>query len=259
MSKPAKKTEKYIAPIYGLKSSLKKSLQLDKNLLLRNVDLLAKEHERLKKLGIKPTCDVLLEIDYRYDPDDSSEPYPGISLNILNRFDASLTVYGKGKVGVAGVYRVSQDSGFGLSSENPRYEEFLDKDLDESFVLYHKNFVTAYNMRPLAFDLFRRSQDRFANNDKTIDSCTILESIFVPKGERGKKSFILSGMKIMGFDTNEIKRVDDLVEYRNAIIHADRDKILSLFGGAKYTHTWFENTFELVREILFKYVERPWN
>jgi hypothetical protein len=259
MPKSTKKREKYIAPIYGLKSGLRENLQLDKNLLLRNVDLLAKEYVRLKELGIKATCEVLLEINYQYDPNDSSEPYPGISLNILNMFDASLTVCGNGLVGVAAVFSVSRDSGFILSSASPRYEEFLDKDIDFNFVLYYKNFVKAYNMRPLAFDIFRRSQDRFANNDKTIDSCTVLESIFVPEGEKGKKSFILSGMKIMGFETNEINRIDNLVEYRNAIIHADREKILKLIGGATYTHVWFEETFKLIRQILYRYVEKPWN
>lgn len=114
-------------------------------------------------------------------------------------------------------------------------------------------------MRPLAFDTFRRSQDRFANNDKTIDSCTVLESIFVPKGERSKKPFVLNGMKIMSFNSDEIQRIDDLIELRNEIIHADREKILKLHGSVKYTFTWFEETFKLVRQILYRYVEKPWN
>lgn len=72
-------------------------------------------------------------------------------------------------MGVAAVFPVSRDSGFILSSASPRYEEFLDKDLDENFILYYKNFVKAYYMRPLAFDIYRRSQEKFTNNDKTID------------------------------------------------------------------------------------------
>lgn len=254
-----KKKEKFIAPIYGLKSGLKQSIQLDKNLLLRNIDLFKKEHDKLKKFGISTSCNVFLEIDYEYHPNDPSEPHPGIELNILNKFDAALTVYGKGKVGVAAVFSATRDSCYILSSTQPRYEECLDKDIDKSFTLYYKNFSKAYDMRPMAFDIFRRSQDRFTDNDRTVDSCTILESIFVPKGERSKKSFIINGMKIMGFGQYEVDRTDNLVEYRNAIIHADRDKILKLLVGAKYTHSWFEDTFELVREILFKFVENPWN
>lgn len=253
------KKEKYLAPIYGLKSGLKKDIQLDKNLLLRNIDLLAKEHERLKKFRISTSCNVFLEVDYIYNSNDPSEPYPGIELKILNKFDAALTVFGKGKVGVAAVFSATRGSCYILSSTQPRYEEYLDKDIDENFVSYYKNFSKSYDMRPMAFDLFRRSQDGFANNDRTIDSCTILESIFVPKGERSKKSFILNGMKIMGFGQDEVDRIDNLVEYRNAIIHADRDKILKLLVGAKYTHLWFEDTFELIREILYRYAENPWS
>lgn len=61
------------------------------------------------------------------------------------------------------------------------------------------------------------------------------------------------------FDTNEIKTIDDLIEYRNAIIHADRKRQLKLLSGSKYTHKWFENTFRLIRRVLYKYVESPWN
>lgn len=114
-------------------------------------------------------------------------------------------------------------------------------------------------MRPVAFDVYRRSCDRFSNNDRTIDSCTILESLFVPPSERSKKSFILNGLNILKFSTKEIKAIDDLIEYRNAIIHADRNRQLKLLSGSKYTHRWFESVFKLIRKILYDYVESPWN
>ena len=114
-------------------------------------------------------------------------------------------------------------------------------------------------MRPVAFDVYRRSCDRFSNNDRTIDSCTVLESLFVPLGERSKKSFTLNGLNILMFSTNEIKTIDDLIEYRNAIINADRKRQLKLLTGSKYTYKWFEDVFKLIRRILYKYVDNPWS
>ncbi len=258
-----KKKQKFLAPIYGLKKSLKRELRLDKHMLIRQLNLFKEEYKLFEEYGIRTSCDAVLEINYQYDTDNPNEPHPGISLNVVNRFDSALLVYGDndGGVGVAGIFPATgkKDLGVTLFTAKTRYEEGLDKEIDDDFAIYYKMFTKAYNMRPLAFDVFRLSRGRFTNNDKTIDSCTVLESIFVPEGERGKKSFILSGMKVMGFNTDEVSRIGDLVEYRNAIIHADRDKVLKLLSGAKYTYTWFEDTFELVRRILAQYVENPWN
>lgn len=256
-----KKKQKFLAPIYGLKKSLKKKVKLDNNLLLRNIDLLKKEYEFFEKHGLRASYKAVLEIDYQYNPDNASEPYPGISLNIVNKFDSALLVYGDGIVGVAGIFPVSKTSGLEgviLYSSKTRYGEGLDKEINDNFVLYYKNFIKAYDMRPLAFDVYRRSRDRFANNDKAIDSCTVLESIFVPRGERLKKSFILNGMNILGFTEENIENIDDLIEYRNAVIHADMTKQHKLLSGPKYTHKWFEGAFELIRKILYRYVEAPW-
>jgi hypothetical protein len=107
--------------------------------------------------------------------------------------------------------------------------------------------------------VYRRSCDRFSNNDRAIDNCTILESLFVPINERSKKSFILNGLNILKFSTNEIKAIDDLIEYRNAIIHADRKRQLKLLSESKYTFDWFEDVLKLIRRILYKYAENPWN
>lgn len=257
-----KKKKKFLAPIYGLKKSLKSEIKLDKNLLVRRVDLLKKEYKLFEQHGIKASCDAVLEIDYHYDDDNPSEPYPGISLNVVNIFDSALLVYGDndGGVGVAGVFPAKGKSlGITLFTSKAHYDEGLDKEINDEFITYYNKFNKAYNMRPLAFDIFRLSLGRFANNDKTVDSCTVLESIFVPSGERSKKPFILSGMSILGFNKNEVEAISDLVDYRNAIIHADREKQLKLRSGPKYTYKWFEDTFKLIRNILYKYVESPWD
>ncbi len=257
------KKQKFLVPIYGLKRSPKRNLDLDRNTLLRSVDLLSGEHKNFESFGLKINCDAVLEVDYEYNSNDASEPFPGIFINLVNKFDASLVVYGNGVVGVAAVFPATKESfpggGIFVSNTKTLYEERLDKELDENFVSYYKNFIKAYDMRPVAFDVYRRSCDRFSNNDRAIDNCTVLESLFVPEKERSKKSFILSGMKIMGFNESDVNRIGDLIEYRNSIIHADRNKQLKLLSGPKYTHKWFEDTFKLIREILYRFVESPWN
>lgn len=253
---------KYIIPIYGIKNVEDSPLQLDKNVVLRTVKLFENEHELFKKNKMRIGYEAVLEVDYSFNEKDASEPLPGISINLLNMIDAALVVYGKGKAGLAAIIPADDSSGYHsyiLSNASPSYKDYLDKDINADFVSYFENFKKAYDMRPLAFDLFRRSQERYTHNDRTIDSCTVLESILVPKGEKSKKSFIVSGLKIMGFKKEEIARIEKLVDYRNAIIHADREKILRLLSGAEYTHSWFEDIFILVREILYKYVEKPWD
>lgn len=255
-----KKKQKFIAPIYGLKESLKGDVKLDDETLIRQVNLLKEEYKFFERQGIRTTCDAVLEVDYQYDDDNPSEPYPGISLNVLNRFDASLLIYGenKGGVGIAGIFPADiKGHGVTLFTAKTHYDEGLDSEIDDDFATYYKKFIKAYSMRPLAFDIYRKSRDRFANNDKTIDCCTSLESIFVPAGERSKKPFILNGMNILGFNKKDVECIDDLIECRNAVIHADLQKQLKLLSGSKYTHRWFEDAFKLVRRVLYKYVEKP--
>ena len=258
-----KKKQKFLAPIYGLKKGPMQSIKLDRGILIRTVDIFVEEHKHFKKFGLKENYDGVLEVDYEYDSDNPSEPFPGLFINLINKIDASLVVYGDGLVGVAGVVPAPKEefSGGGIlsSSAKPQYKEKLDKEIDENFAMYYKKFVKAYDMRPVTFDVYRRSCDRFSNNDKTIDGCTILESLFVPHSERSKKSFILNGLNILMFTGDEIKTIDDLIEYRNAIIHADRKRQLKLLSCSKYTHKWFENAFKLIRRILYKYVENPWS
>lgn len=254
-------TVKFIVPVYGIKPLKGEPIQLEKDVVLRSVNLLENEHEIFKKHSMRMGYEAVLDVDYTFD-DGASEPIPGISIKLLNMIDAAFVVYGEGKAGLAAILPADDSSGYGgfiLSNASPRYEEYLDKEIDTEFATYYANFKKAYDMRPMAFDIFRRSQERFSNNDRTIDSCTVLESILVPKGERSKKSFIVSGLKIMGYEKEKIECIEKLVDYRNAIIHADRERLLSLFTGATYTHSWFEDTFKFVREILFKYVEKPWD
>ncbi len=246
------KTIKYVVPIYGIKMLESSPIEIESNVILRNTKLLEREDKVFEKLHLRSDYRVVIQIYYTFDESDASEPYPGISLKLLNIIDASLVVYGEGQVGLAAIIPDDTSTGVILSYANPHFQEYLDKKIDGQFVEYYAKFKKAYNMRPMAFDIFRRSQERISNNDRTIDSCTILESILVPKGERSKKSFILNGLKIMGYGTHEIGRIEKLVDYRNAIIHADREKLLSLLTGAAYT-------FKLVRAILYKFVESPWD
>lgn len=253
--------QKFLAPIYGLQKSLKQKIWLNKNLLIRNIDLINNEYDFFEKSGLKGNYNVVLEINYQYDNNDPSEPLPGISLNIINKFESSLMVYGEGLSGIAGIFPKLNKSRNGLIIFYPyktNFKDGLDKEIDINFVTYFKQFNKAYDMRPVAFDIYRKSRARFANNDKTIDSCIVLESIFVPAGERSKKPFILNGMKILGFKNKDIKVISDLIDYRNSIIHADLNRQYKLLSGAKFTYLWFENAFELTRKTLSKFVEKPW-
>jgi len=183
-----KKVQKFLVPIYGLRSSLKHKIRLDAGLLLRNINLLEEEHKLFRKHRLEGDYKAVLEIDYKYNSKNPNEPLPGISLNIVNKFDSSLVVFGDGKVGVAAIIPSPKSDEFPgggiLFRSKVHYEECLDKVIDEQFKNYYKKFVKAYDMRPAAFDVFRRSQDRFANNDRVIDSCTVLESIFCSQGRK---------------------------------------------------------------------------
>src|SRR3989344_2885249 len=140
-----KKKQKFLAPIYGLKNSPGQSIKLDKSILIRSVDIFAEEQKHFEKFGLKGSYDGVLEVNYEYDSDNPSEPFPGLFINLINRLDASLVVYGDGVVGVAGVAPAPKEefSGGGIlsSSARPRYEEKLDKEIDENFASYNKKFV----------------------------------------------------------------------------------------------------------------------
>jgi len=152
----------------------------------------------------------------------------------------------------------SGQSTYILSRNSPQYDVFLDKSLiEDRFDVFYNNFLKTYNLRPLAFDLYRQSLIKFTQNDRTIYSCIALESIFVPNKEKSKKPFILNGMKIMGFESSEIKLIDKLIDYRNAIMHADIKKQIELISI--FTTQRFEESFNVARKILNKYIENPWS
>src|SRR3989338_5408623 len=129
-----KKRQKFLAPIYGLKKSPRQSIKLDKNILIRAVDLFAEEHKLFESFGLRGNYDGVLEVNYEYNSNNPNEPFPGIFINLINKFDASLVIYGNGIVGVTGVFPASKEdfSGGGIlsSSASPHYEERLDKEID---------------------------------------------------------------------------------------------------------------------------------
>jgi len=61
---------KSLVPVYGVKTVKDSPLQLEKDIILRNVKLLDKEHEVFKKHGLRSGYDAVLEIDYSFDEDD---------------------------------------------------------------------------------------------------------------------------------------------------------------------------------------------
>ncbi len=251
----------YIVPIYGLRS-LKGNIKLDKTTVLRNVDIFNKEDEFLTNAGLPNSYNVVLDIKYKFNETNPEEPIPGLNIKILNKIDACLILFEKCDAGLAAILQkqgLKYTCKYILSTKKPILHEYLKIKSEKDFVDYFKKFQEAYSKRPLAFDIFRKSSVRFTNNDKAIDSCTILESIFVPNGERAKKQFIINGMKIMGFEETYVQAINDLIDYRNAIIHADQVKTLKLLSGPKYTYVWFENTFEVVRKVLLGYVDKPWD
>lgn len=126
-----KRKNKFLAPMYGLRNRLKEPIKLDKDLILRSVNLFEDEHKLFKAFGLNGTYEGVLEIDYEYDENNPSEPFPGLFVNLINKFDASLVVYGDGIVGVAGVFPAAKESfpggGILISSKKTQFAERLDK------------------------------------------------------------------------------------------------------------------------------------
>lgn len=247
---------KVILPIYGLSKNLSEKASLSRGLLIRPIDLLKNEHGSFKKYGIHNYSNTLIEINYEYDEDDPNEPYPAVEINFVQKIESALRVYGFGSVGIAAIIFGSSFNTIIRSTHNPLWHDNLKEQLND-FPEFFNKYQKAYNLRPMAFQSYSRSRERVANNDKTVDCCTTLESLFVPRDEWKKSPFILQGLSIMGFEEKERRAVDDLIKYRNSIIHADSRKILNLLGGPKYTLSWFEETFELVRKVLIKFIEKP--
>jgi hypothetical protein len=251
---------KLIVPISGL-GWIVNNLQLDKDIKIRFLDLNG-EDELLQKSGfnsIKYKC--VAEIDYKFDADEASEPYPKVDF-LLKRLESALRIYHPGFIALAGIIAVPNDSPFpyirNLSvNGHPQYN--IEKEKLEKFPDFWKKFNKAYVKKPIAFDMYNKSQDRYAPNDVAIDLSIVLESIFVPEKSRGeKKVFITQGVRILGYDEKDQTMLADLYEYRNSIIHGNLAKQHQLLSGAKYTVIWFEELVELVRKILVNYAEKSW-
>lgn len=252
------KTVKIIIPIYG-SPAINTLIQLNKDIKIRQInqteeDLLSKSIN-WTSIG-RATCPYwyVVEIDYKYNPQDPSEPNPMYLIKHQN-IESALRLYYQNDIGFAVSIIDGKVEILNFTSSSTAAKPF---DNTTDFLTYWGKFKKAYKRRPLAFDLFSRAQTKGASNDKTIIYCTVLESIFVPKNERRKSEFIKQGVTVLRFTNTEIQMVADLYKYRNSIVHGDRDEQLKLIGGSKFTFGWFENCTTLMRKILFKYIDNPW-
>jgi hypothetical protein len=260
-----KETLRAICPIYGL-GWISTNLQIQENAVLRFIDL-EKESKELSAVGLRSiSYKCVLEIACDYDPKDhSTDPWLNLQSVALN-IEAALRIYHEGKIGVAAViyYRNNQrQSAMILDGFIPNGQEDyqIDKAKLEQFTAFFTEFEIAYREKPVALQYFSRAQQRFNKNDKSIDLCTALESLFVPTDSRGaKKVFLTQGVKILGFSPAETQMINDLYEFRNTIIHGDHNQRAAIYSKQKgnYTFSWFEDCERLVRSILQKYINQPW-
>jgi len=261
------KTLTAICPIYGL-GWIASDLRLGKNVILRFVDNFEKkEGDGFAAIGIRSiSYRCLLEITQEYDPNDyNNDPWLDIQ-SIALSIEAALRIYHEGKIGVAAIvyYENSkQQSARILDGFIPNGQEDyqIDKTKLEAFPTFFKDFEIVYKEKPVALQYFSRAQQRFNKNDKSIDLCTALESLFVPADSRGaKKVFLTQGVKILGFSSVETQMISDLYDFRNTIIHGDHKQRAAIYTKKKsnYTTSWFEDCENLVMVILQKYVSQPW-
>lgn len=224
----ATKILRALCPIYGL-GWVATDLQLGQNGILRFVDM-ETESSEFANIGLRSiSYRCLLEISQEYNPNDTShDPWfdiEGIAITI----EAGLRIYHEGKVGVAAIIYYQdnqQQSARILDSSIPNGQEDyrIDKAKLEAFPAFFADFETAYKAKPVALQYFSRAQQRFSKNDKSIDLCTALESLFVPANSRGaKKVFLVQGVTILGFSAAEVQMISDLYEFRNTVIHGDHN------------------------------------
>lgn len=263
--KPALKTLRAICPLYG-PSWVVSDIQLGNGVVLRDVEFDG-ESKELTAVGLRSiSYRCLLEITQDYDPKDpNDDPWFNIQSTALS-IEAALRIYHEGKVGVAAILYYQDDnrqSARILDSFIPNGQEDykLNKTELEAFPAYFTNFEAAYIEKPVALQYFSRAQQRFSKNDKSIDLCTSLESLFVPANSRGaKKIFLTQGATILGFSPVEVQMVSDLYDFRNTVIHGDHNQRAAIYAKKRsnYTTTWFEECENLIRSILQKYISNPW-
>jgi len=266
VSQASIKTLRAICPIYGL-GWIVSGLKLNENTTLRFVDELNNESKIIAEIGLRSiSYKCLLEITQEYDSKDySNDPWLDIQSTALT-IEAALRIYHEGKIGVAAI--IYYENGQQQSSRildgfipNSQEDYQIDKVKLETFPIFFGHFETAYKEKPVALQYFSRAQQRFNKNDKSIDLCTALESLFVPVNSRGaKKVFLTQGVKILGFSSAEVQMISDLYDFRNTIIHGDHNQRIAIYAKKRsnYTTAWFEDCEKLIRSVLQQYVSRPW-
>lgn len=260
----ATKVLRALCPIYGL-GWIATDIQVGQNATLRFVDMEVESSE-IAEVGLRSiSYRCLLEITQEYDPKDTSDPWFDIESTAI-AIEAALRTYHEGKIGVAAIIYYQGDqrqSARILDSSIPNGQEDykIDKAKLEALPIFFADFETAYKAKPVALQYFSRAQRRFSKNDKSIDFCTALESLFVPANSRGaKKVFLIQGVTILGFSAAEVQMIGDLYEFRNTVIHGDHNQRTAIYARRRgnYTTVWFEDCENLIRAILQKYVSKPW-
>lgn len=264
-TQPTTMTLRAICPLYGL-GWIATGLQLGPNATLRFIDL-ENENDELTAVGLRAiSYRCLVEITQEYDPrDHAHDPWQDIQ-GIALIIEAALRIYHEGRIGVAAIiyYENNQrQSARILDGFIPNGQENyqIDRSTLGQFPIFFRNFETAYKKKPVALQYFSNAQQRFSKNDKAIDLCTSLESLFVPADSRGaKKVFLAQGMKILGFSDDEVQMIGDLYDFRNTVIHGDHAQRIAIYARRRgnYTTLWFENCENLIRAVLQKYVSSPW-
>jgi hypothetical protein len=232
-------TLRAICPIYGL-GWVTSDLQIRADTVLRFIDLINNESDEITSTGLHAASyKCVLEISQKYDPKDYSiDAWLNIQ-EIVFKIESALRIYHEGRIGVAAIIYFESDqrqSARILDGFIPNGQEDyqIDKAKLKSLPEFFADFEKAFNEKPVALQYFSRSQQRYANNDKSIDLCTALESLFVPNNSRGaKKVFLTQGVNILGFSIAETQMIGDLYDYRNTIIHGDHRERTAIFSKKK--------------------------
>ena len=255
------KTIKIIAPIYEYGLILINPLILEKDIKIRRINYPEEPElieENLKLPSFKYSC--ITEIRYTFDPRDINEPFPNIG-QLLAKIEIALRIFNGGAIGFAGIISQPKILPFPmvLSRVAPTGENKykIDKDKLKEFPEFYKKFKIAYSKKQVAFDWFSKSYFDVPAN-KFIDYCICLENLFVPPNENRKKSFILQGIILLNIDVNKNK-IETLIDYRNAIIHADSSKQHKILKDKIWSTYMFINNYEeMLRKILQIYIEKQW-
>jgi len=171
-----------------------------------------------------------------------------------NYIEYGLRLFYKHDVGFAAlVVGIDNPKKYLISNRMPSSVAFEEFDNNIEFSDFWEKYIYAYQKKPAAYEYFSQALN-YPNSIKSILFCSLLESLFVPEDERSKKrDFVLQGARILGFSKQE-NYLNDLFEYRNAYVHADKKKQLSLLSSPKYLSKWWEECEEVIRKVLFKHI-----